>query len=64
MYSPSGCVWNTIDKQYDILAVSVVNTGGELPGLTVLKRKGKEPSGDTFLSPLEEQQGHHALAGR
>ena len=38
MYSPSACVWNAIDKQYDILAVSVVNTGG---GLTLSNGRGR-----------------------
>ena len=42
MYSPSAYVWNAIDKQYDTLAVSVVNTGGKLPGLTL--SNGRERS--------------------
>ena len=40
MYSPSACIWNAIDKQYDILCVSseyklwshrvdFIQTGGE-----------------------------------
>ena len=41
MYSPSACVWNAIGKQYNILAVSVVNTGGQLPGLTFSNRRGR-----------------------
>ena len=37
-----------------ISCVSVVNTGGELQGLTLFKRKGKEPSGDTSLIALRK----------
>ena len=39
MNSPFACVWNAIDKQYDILAMSVVNIGGELPWLTLSNRR-------------------------
>ena len=41
MYSPSACVWNAIDNQYNTLAVSVVNTGGQLPGLTFSNERGR-----------------------
>jgi len=41
MYSPSACVWNAIDNQYNILAMSVVNTGGQLPGLTFSNGRGR-----------------------
>ena len=41
IYSPSACVWNAIDKHYDILAVPVVNTGGELAGLTLSNGRGR-----------------------
>ena len=41
MYSPSAYVWNTLNKQYDISAVSVVNTGSELPGLTLSNGRGR-----------------------
>ena len=41
MYSPSVCIWNAIEKQYDILAMSVVNTGGELPRLTLSNGRGR-----------------------
>ena len=40
-----------IDKHYDILAVSVVNIGGELPGLTLAN--GRERSqAETLLIAL------------
>ena len=50
MYSPSACVWNAIDKQYDILAVSVVNTGGELPGLALSNGRGRSQAGTLILA--------------
>ena len=43
MHSPSACICNVIDKQYDILRVSseIVNTGSELPGLTLSNGRGR-----------------------
>ena len=51
-----------IDKQYDVLAMSVVNTGCALPVLSSPNGRERKPGGDTSLSPLEEQRCHHALA--
>ena len=64
MYSFSACVRNAIDKQYDILDVSVVNTGCALSALSLPNGRERKSGGNTFLSPSEEQRCHHALAGR
>ena len=50
--------------QYDVLAVSVVNTGCALPALSLPNGRERKSGGDTSLSPSEEQRCHHALAGR
>ena len=50
MYNPSACVWNGIDKQYDVLAVSVVNTGCAFPALTLPNGRERKPGGDTSLA--------------
>ena len=56
VYSPSAGVWNAIDKQYDILAVSVVNTGRELPGLTLSNGRGRSQA-ETLPLALRKNSG-------
>ena len=56
VYSLSACVWNAIDKQYDILTVSVVNAGGELPGLT-LQKEGERSQVETLPLALQKNSG-------
>ena len=56
VYSPSAYILNAIDKQYDILTLSVVNTGGELPGLTLSNGRGRSQA-KTLPSALRKNSG-------
>ena len=57
MYSPSACVWNAIDKQYDTLAVSVVNTGCALPARWPYETEGKGSQAETLSLALRKNSG-------
>ena len=58
LYCPSALRLKRDDKQYDILAVSVVNTGSELPGMTLSNRRGRSQA-ETL--PLALQKNSNAI---
>ena len=60
---PAFIVKHANDEQYNVISrLCSVNTGSELPRLSLLnaKSKGRKPGRDTSLSPWEEQRCHQA----